>query len=168
MTTTVRLPLELRNPRVASLAGNSYFTVNGLTATDLGVWRFTNGVDGKIYGVVLLPNNLNGTPNANIGFAFMANATSNAARWAVSTKAVANGSSLNPGSLTAETAQNITVPGTANLRTDVTFPTSGNIGETVAANNILLVEIARVGSNAGDTLTVPADLVAAWLQVDLT
>lgn len=165
---TVRLPLELRNPRVASLAGNAFFTVAGLTATDLGMWRFLKDVEGRIYGVAALPSNLAGTPNANIGLAIAANATSGVTRLTVSTKSVANAASLNPASLTAETAQDITVLATAWLRKDVTFPASGSLGEAVAANSILLVEITHNGDHANDTLAVDTNLVAAWLQVDVT
>ena len=165
---TIRLPLDLRNPRVTSLAGNSFFTVSGLTAVDLGHWRFLNDVEGRVYGVVLIPPNLAGTPNANIGLALFANATSGVTRFTVATKSVANNASLNPASLTAETAQDITVPATARLRKDVTFPSSGSLGETLAASSVLLVEITHNGDHANDTLAVSTDMVSAWLQVDVT
>lgn len=166
MPTTVRVPIHLHTPRVSSGAGNVFWTVVGLTAYDLGHWQFLKA-DGKLYGQVAVPKNLSATPNAKIVLAFGANATSGAVRWQVSTKSVADGASMNPSSLTAETAQNITVPGTARLRKDVTFPASGNLAETIAADRILIVEIYRNGSNAGDTCSANAELYGAWLQCDV-
>jgi hypothetical protein len=167
MAVTVRLPIDLRNPRVSSLAGNAFFTVTGLTAVDLGFWNFVKDVDGKVYGVVVVPKNLNATPAAKIVLSIAANATTGVTRLQVSTKAVADAESLNPSALTAETAQDITVPGTARLRKDVTFPASGNLTETLAADDLLLVEIFHVGSHANDTLAQPTELYAAFLQCDL-
>jgi len=140
----------------------------GLTATDFGLWQYLNDVEGRVYGVVLLPSNLATTPNANIGLSVAANATTGSTRMTVSTKSVSNAASLNPSSLTAETALDTTVPATAWLRKDITFPASGNLGVTVVANDVLLVEITHNGDHANDTLAVPTNLVAAWLQVDVT
>lgn len=164
---TIRVPIDLRNPRVTSLAGNAFWTVEGLTAYDAGRWEFIKDEDGKVYGLVPVPKTLAGTPNGKIILVIAANATSGATRLQVSTKAIADAESLNPASLTAETAQNITVPGTAWLRKDVTFPTSGSLGETLAADDVLLVEVFHDGNDAGDTLTVATLLYAAFLQVDV-
>lgn len=164
---TVRLPIDLRNPRVSSLAGNAFFTVTGLTAGDFGYWQLGQDVDGKIYGVVPVPKNVAGTPNGKIILVISANATSGVSRLQVSTKAVADAESLNPASLTAETAQDITVPGTARLRKDVTFPSSGSLGETLAADDLLLVEVFHDGDHANDTLAVATELWAAYLQIDV-
>jgi hypothetical protein len=164
---TVRIPIDLRNPRVATLAGNSFFTVTGLTALDLGHWVLVKDVEGRIYGVVTIPKNVKATPNAKIILSITANATSGVTRLQVSTKAIADGQSMNPSSLTAETAQDITVPSTARLRKDVTFPSSGNLGETVAADSLLLVEITHLGAHANDTLAQNTELWAAYLQIDV-
>jgi hypothetical protein len=167
VATTVRVPVDLRNARVSSLAGNSFWTVRGLTAWDAGHWEFAQDVDGKAYGVVTLPKNLAGTPNAKLVLAVAANATTGVTRLQVSTKAIADTESLNPATLTAETAQDITVPGTARLRKDVTFPTSGSLGEAVAADDLLVVEFFHVGSHANDTLATQTELYSAWLQCDV-
>lgn len=163
---TVRVPIDLRNPRVTTLAGNSFFTVEGLTAWDAGRWEFVKDVEGRIYGVVAVPKDVKATANAKIILAIGANATSGVTRLQVSTKAIADAESMNPSSLTAETAQDITVPGTARLRKDVTFPSSGSLGETVAADDLLLVEITHLGAHANDTLNAATEFYSAFLQID--
>jgi hypothetical protein len=167
MATTVRLPIDLRNPRVSSLAGNTFWTLAGLTAHDLGHWEFVKSVDGKVYGVVSVPHNLSATPNASIYLACTANATTGNAQLQISEARVASGGSFNPSSLTAETAQTITVPATAYQRFDVHFPTSGSLAVTPSADDLLIVEFFRNGSNASDTLAVNLLLVGAYLQIDL-
>jgi hypothetical protein len=167
-TTTVRVPINLATPRSTSLAGTSFWTVTGLTAWDAGHWEFVKDVEGRVYGTVAIPHNVAGTPVAKIVLALGANATSGATRFTVGTKAVADGESLNPASFTAETAIDTTVPGTARLRKDVTFPASGAIGETVAADDILIVEITHNGDHTNDTLAVNTELYGAWLQIDVT
>lgn len=168
MATTVRVPIDLRAPRVSSLAGNAHWTVAALTAWDAGLWQFLKDVDGKAYGVVGVPKNLAVTPNGKIGVALAANATSGVTRWSVKTKAIADAESFNPASLTAETAQDVTVPATAYLRKDVTFPSAGSLGETLAADDLLVVEFFHEGAHANDTLAVNSLLLAAWLQCDIT
>lgn len=159
-TATIRIPIDLRNPRVSSLAGNSFFTVTGLTAWDAGHWEFVKDVDGKIYGVVSIPNNLNATPNAKIILTIAANATSGVTRLSVATNPPADGESLDPASLTGETAQDITVPATARLRKDVTF----TLTNAPAPNDLLIVEIYHEGAHVNDTLAVNTELYNTVLE----
>jgi hypothetical protein len=155
-------PVALLNPRASTLSGNSFFTVLGLTDWDAGHWEFVKDVDGKIYGLVRVsPGYVSG---GTIRLAIAANATSGVTRLIVATKAVADGESFDPGSLTDETAQDITVPATAYLRKDVTF----TLTETLAANDLLIVEIFHNGDSANgggnDTLAVNTLLFGAWLE----
>ena len=151
-------PVQLLNPRTTSLSGNSFFSVLGLTDWDVGHWEFLKDVEGKIYGVVRVPATY--ISGGVIRLAIAANATSGVTRLQIGTKAVADGESLNP-TLTDETAQDITVPGTAYLRKDVTF----TLTETLAANDLLIVEIFHDGDHTNDTLAVNTLLFAAWLDV---
>lgn len=164
MATTVRIPVHWTNPRLSSLAGNAYWTIGVLTAWDAGRWELRQDVDAKIYGLASLPPNLAGTPAASIVLAVAANATSGVTRLSLGTKAVADTESLNPASFTAETAQDITVPATARLRKDVSF----TLAETVAASDLLIVELFHEGAHANDTLAVNTELYAGWLQCDVT
>jgi hypothetical protein len=161
---TIRVPVEFRNPRVSSLGGNCFWTVAGLTDWDAGHWEFVKDVEGKLYGVVAVPANLHGTPNAKIILLLAANATTGVTRMQVGTKDVAGGESLNPASLVDETAQDVTVPATARLREDVTF----TLTNAPAANDLLLVEVFHDGDHANDTLAVNTELYAALLEVDVT
>ena len=163
MVTTVRIPIDLRNPRVATLAGNAFFNVVGLTIWDAGFWELVKDVDGKIYGVVPIPNNVAATPNGKIILSIAANATVNVTRLNIASAPIADGESLNPGSLTPETAQNVTVPGTARFRKDVTF----SLTPALVADDLLIVEIFHEGTNVGDTLLVNTELYLASLQIDV-
>lgn len=167
MATTVRLPITLLTPQESSNQGNSYFTVAGLTAYDAGHWELKNGASGNVYGLVHVPHNLSATPNAGLILTCAANATTGNVMLQVKEGSISAGASFNPASLTAETEQTITVPATAYQRFDVTFPTSGNLGVTPAADDVLLVQVFRDGGNANDTLAVALWLVEATLRIDL-
>jgi hypothetical protein len=110
-----------------------------------------------LYGQVAVPDNY--TSGGVIRLLVAANATSGVTRLQVGTKAVADGESLNP-TLTDETAQDITVPGTAYLRKDVTF----TLTETLADKDLLLVEVFHDGDHANDTLNANTLLFGAWLE----
>jgi hypothetical protein len=57
------------------------------------------------------------------------------------------------------TAQDVTVPGTALVRKDVTFSVSGLVG-----GDVLVLAIAHDGAHANDTLAVNTLLYGAWLE----
>lgn len=166
MATSV-IPIDFRNPRITSLGGNCFWTVLGLTDHDLGLWEFVKDVDGKLYGTVKVPAAIAGSPNAKIKIVVIANATSGVTRLNVANKCVADDAeSLNPASLVDDTAQDITVPGTAYLGKKVTF-TAGDLSN-IAAADIILVEVFHEGAHANDTLAVSTLLVEGWLEVDVT
>lgn len=148
--------IDLRNPRVTSLAGNSFWTVAGLTDWDFGHWEFVKDVDGKVYGV----GRCSGMTSGTIHLLIAANATSGVTRLSIGHKAIADGDSINPGSLTDITAQDITVPGTAYLAKEVTF----TITESLTNKDILIVEVFHEGAHANDTLAVNTLLLGAWLE----
>lgn len=71
------------------------------------------------------------------------------------TAPIADAESLAPGALTAEAAQTVTVPATANLRKDVRFPASGNLTPALAEGDLLLVRFFHDGASGSDTLAAP-------------
>lgn len=149
------IPIDLRNPNA-----NAFPTVAALTDWEAWHWELVKDVDGKIFGVARVPPGV--TPaSPQLILEIGANATSGVTRLSVGTKAVADGESLNPSALTQETAQDITVPGTARLRKTVTF----NITEPLAAGDLVLVEIFHEGAHANDTLAVNTELYGAYLKV---
>ena len=160
---TLRVPINLTTPRSTSLAGNSFWSVLGLTDWDAGHWEFVKDVEGKVYGQVTVPQNLAPTPNAKIVLVVGANATSGVTRLQVGAAPIADAESMNPGSLTDETAQDITVPGTAYLRKDVEF----DMATDPAAEDVLIVEVFHDGDHANDTLAVNTILWGAYLEVDV-
>ena len=154
---TRQAAVTLTNPQASANSGNSFFTVLGLTDWDAGHWEFLKDVDGKVYGMVKVPPDYSSGGALKVSIA--ANATSGVTRLGVATKAVADGESMNP-TLTDETKQDITVPGTAYLRKVVSF----TLTETLAASDLLIVEIFHEGSHANDTLAVNTLLFGAWLE----
>lgn len=167
MATTIRLPLDLRNPQINANQGNSFTNVLGLTAYEASIWEFLKDVDGKIFGFVPIPANMAATPNAAIILSLAANATSGVTRFSVATARVADGATFNVSSITSETAIDTTVPGTAYFRKDVTFPASGNLAVTPVANDIFVVQIYHEGAHANDTLAVDTYLFNAYLRIDI-
>ena len=159
---TIRIPIDLRNPRVASLAGNAFFNVLALTNYDAGIWDFVKDVQGKVYGFVTVPFNINATPNAKIVISIAANATTGVTSLQASSKNLADAATYNV-TFTAETRQDITVPATAYFRKDVSF----TLTNAPAAKDELVVEIFHDGTQAADTLAVDTLLFDAWLEIDV-
>lgn len=155
------IPVSLLTPASAVSAGNSFWSVGALTNYDLGRWEFVKDVGGKIYGQVLVPSAISTTAGSLI-LHIAANATTGVTRLSVATKAVADAESVNP-TFTAETAQDITVPGTAYLRKDVTF----TLTEALAGGDILLVQVYHEGAHGNDSLAVNTLLLGATLQVSV-
>ena len=112
-----------------------------------------------------MPAGLAGTVAPAIVLSIGANATSGVTALNVSTKAVAPDAESIDVTLTTDTEQNITVPGTARLTKAVTF-TVGDLANIVA-NDILVVGVRHDGIVAADTLAVDTELYEAWLRVDL-
>lgn len=135
----------------------------GLTAWDAGHWEFVKDVVGDVFGIVAVPHSINATPNAKIVLELAANATSGVTTMGVASKNVADGGSLNPASLTAETDVDVTVPATAYLRKEVSF----TLTNAPAADDILIVRVRHNGTATNDTLAVNTLLISAYLQVDL-
>lgn len=163
---TVALPIAL-SPHVTTNVGNCGPAILSLTAWDAAILSFVKDVDGQADGTVVIPPNLAGTPAAKIKLYLTANATSGVTRLTVAVKSVADGVTVNPGSFTAETAQDITVPATARLLKVVTFPASGSLSETLAASSLLQVTVTHNGAHANDTLAVATELLAATLVCDV-
>lgn len=164
---TVFVPLDLRNPQQASNAGNSFPNVTTLTDWEEWHWEFVIDVVGKVYGIVPVPRNLSESGNPKIVLDLLWNATSGVSTMGVACKAVGEGESLNPGALTSESDIDVSIPATARLLTRTTFPASGTLSETLAAGDLLIVEITHNGAAGNDTAAVNTELVAAYLQVDI-
>lgn len=164
MATTVRIPIDLRSPAVTANAGNSFWTVLGLTAHDFGHWEFLKDVSGQIYGLISVPTNLAVTPAAKIILSLAANATTGVTRMSVSSGAIAKtAESLNPATLTAIAAVDITVPATAYHTKEQSY----TLAAAPVADDVLLVEIDHEGAHTNDTLAVNTLLTTAYLEIDV-
>lgn len=160
-------PLQVRVPRTQTLAGNSFSSVIALTNYDWEVWEFLPSVDGAVYAWLEVPQEIAGSPTQQVVLNWAANNTTAAKQvaWLVSVANVAAGSTLNA-SLTALTQANIAVPTTAYQRVS----TAVTITNTLAAGDLLIIEIRRKGSDAvNDTLTtLNALLDSAYLALTVT
>lgn len=155
------IPVDLQNPRVSTLGGNSAWTVAALTDYDAGIWDFLKDVDGKVYGIVRVPEDYGSGGTIILSMAW--NATTGVSRLLIGTTPVADGESFNPAALTDETAQDITVPGTAYFRKDVSF----TLTPTLVAGDILLVEVFHQGSHGNDTVAVDTLMWGAFFGYDV-
>jgi len=164
-TETRRIPVQIRSPQTASNPGNAYFNIQALTNQDFGCWEYVKDVDGNTFGVVSVPPEVAGSPNAKIILIIAANATSGVTRLNTSTKCVAHDAESVNVSFTADTAQDITVPGTAYLTKKVTF-SAGDL-TNAAANDLIFVKIFHEGTHTNDTLAVNTLLIEAYLEVDV-
>lgn len=167
MADTTRIPIDFTNPGVTANPGNTWFAPVAMTAAtpdfDLGMWHMLEDAEGRIYGMVTIPNTIGGTPAAKIILVIAANATTGATRLQVSTLPVANGEGLNQ-ALTAETAETVTVENVAYETKEVT----ATLTNAPTAEDILLVEVFHDGDLAGDTLAVPTLIVRGYLEIDLS
>lgn len=157
----VRIPINLTNPRASTLQGNTFFTVLGLTDWDAGAWGFVDVVDGKVYGWVGVPKNLEASPVAEIVLSIAGPLANDSVRLNVATAFVSEGDSFDPAALTDATAQTVAMPATAYLRKDATF----TLASQPAAGDIMVVEIVRHGGAAGDTYPAIMYLVGAFLDI---
>lgn len=151
---TVQIPLALQ---VGDSTGNTFPVLYDASPHRFVVPAFLRDVAGYWYGSLRVPQDYVGTPRIVLSIA--ANATSGVTRLAVSTYAIADAESLDS-TYTTETAQDVTVPGTAYLRKDVTF----SLTSTIAAGDELIFRIDHEGANANDTLAAETLLVAAVFQ----
>jgi hypothetical protein len=146
------LPVDIRVP-----VSNVYWDSLGIGEPRyFGYWDFVKDVLGYADGFVKVPPNVT---SASIRLSVMANATSGVTRWYIRTFASADGASLSSGTADNATAQDITVPGTAYNRKDITF----TVPSTFAAGDILWVRFVHDGAHANDTLAVDTLLLGAWL-----
>jgi hypothetical protein len=156
---TRHLPIQITGPYDA----NSFPTMYLLTGYQPYVWEFVKDVDGYVFWQARVPDGLAATPNAKVVLEIIANATSGVTRLGVSSKNAADGATMNS-SLTVETEQDITVPGTAYFRKKVSF----TLTNAPAAGDLLYGNIKHAGAHANDTLAVDTLLLGAWLQVDVS
>lgn len=172
MADTTRIPIDFSSLAISHDAGNSFFNVNSLATPtpefDLGVWEMihTGDVDSYIYGTVNVPVTIGATPAAKIVLRVAANATTGNIRTQVSTRAVADGESLD-GALSDEVEVTTTMPGTAFEIKEISVPLT--VAGAPAANDTILVAFKREASDTGnDTLAANLLVVEAFLQIDLS
>ncbi len=163
-TQTERFEITECAPDTSTDPGNSFWTVSPFTAWDAPHWEFVLNVDGAVFCTITIPDSVAATPAAAIVFAISADATSGDTRFIVSSFPPADGESMNPSALTAEAAQNITVPATARFRKDAIF----TLTNAPVAGDILIVKIFHNGINAADTLGVNTEVWKIWLRIDVT
>lgn len=155
---TFQVPVALVAP---DATGNAYPALYAGTTNRQVVPAFVKDVDGSWFGHVRVPQNYVST--AKIIVAIFANATTGVSRLTMSTVKAADGATYN-GSFTAETAQDITVPATAYLRKDVTFPASGSLATALVVGDDLLIKLDHNGTHANDTVAVDTLVMEIVLQ----
>lgn len=151
---TVQIPILLTVP---DATGNGYAALLSTANIREVIAGYLKDVDGSWYGVVRVPQDYASTPK--IILRILANATSGVTRLNVHTSSFTTAEVVDA-ALTAETAQDITVPGTAYTLDDVTF----DLSTTIAAGDSLTVRVQHAGNHANDTLAVDTLLYEAVFQ----
>lgn len=151
---TKQVPVTFTTP---DATGNGYAFLLATAHIREVIPAFLKDVDGFWWGIVRVPQDYSSTPKIIVSIA--ANATSGVTTLIVASLVVAN-AAVYDAALTAETGQNITVPGTAYTRADVTF----TLSTTPTAGADLLVYVEHNGTNGSDTLAVDTLMPAAVFQ----
>lgn len=146
------VPITIETP---STDGNAFVAPVGSNTPRLYP-NFKRDASGKWRGACQVPADY--SSGGTVRISIMANATSGVTRMNVNFAFVADAESMDP-SLTAGTAQDITVPATALLRKDADFTVTG-----AAAEDVLLVEVEHAGAHANDTLAAETVLVDAVFE----
>lgn len=151
---TQPVPIELTNP---DASGNGYAAlVVGSNIRTL-VAGFVKDVVGDWWGVVRVPGNYSSAGAVVISIA--ANATSGVTTMGLASNPVTDAAGYDV-ALTAESDQDVTVPGTAYFRKDVTF----TLTPTLAAGDDLIVRIRHNGTAVNDTLAADTLMFDAVLS----
>lgn len=142
---------------VPDSTGNGYAGLLSTTNIREVIPAFLKDVDGSWYGMVRVPQDYVSTPK--LIPRILANATTGVTRINVYTS-VKGDADVVDAALTAETAQDITVPGTAYTLKDVTF----SLSTTPVAGKTLTLRIQHDGTHVNDTLAVDTLLYEAVFQ----
>ncbi len=161
-TASVHLPVNLTNPYLTADTGNSHPWLQAVTNADLGLWAFRKDVEGVVFGNVLIPPAYDSGGTLVLALATPTAATGDVLL-AVGTVAKGDGESLEPAGFTVETQQTVTIAAGTTLEL-VSFA----LTPTLAANDLVLVEVIRRGNLAGDTLDNLLELFGAWLTVTIS
>lgn len=151
MASTVQIPVAIDTPGgdVAYPVLTTDTSV-GPSATNVRRWvmAFPDGATGTATGIVRVPQDY--ASGGKIKCRFATAAITGAVSVSVATSSQTDGETFDA-ALTAEAFQSITVPGTARLNKDVTFPATGSLTPTIAAGDTLTVKVTRDGAGASAT-----------------
>lgn len=151
---TKQVPILVEAP---DSSGNGFAQLVSTANIRQLVPAFTQAVVGDWWGVVRIPQDYSSSGAVILSVA--ANATSGVAVIGLASKPIAN-SAVYDAALTAESDQNITMPGTAYTRTDVTF----TLTPTLAAGSDLLIRMRLNGTSGSNTLAATLLMFNAVLQ----
>lgn len=146
---TFEIPILLDTPDAAGAAQLEAGSLDGLANRNRNVRAFPVSVDSSWEGAARVPQNYQSA--GAVVVTAIANATTGAVRWAVSSAVAAAGASED-GAWVDEAAQTVVVPATAKIRFDTSFV----LTSVPVAGATLNVKVTRNGLNAGDTLAVRA------------
>ena len=179
MASLIRVPVDLRSPEQTGIAGNSFWTVNSGTVSQMGFWAFlgnTSGGSGTglkatggiVYGYVQVPPNTDPGSVGKLIVALGASATSAALSvWRVGTKEVQTGAAFDNPSWVNENAQAWTAPSTAWARLDLNF----TMTSATTANAILAIKLERSIAGSGsatDNCTALVGCFDLFLEITAT
>lgn len=150
MASVVQIPVAIDTPGNDPAYPVLTTDTLGATATNVRRWvmAFPDAATGTATGIVRVPQDY--ASGGKIKCRFATSATSGTVSVSVASSSQADGATFDT-ALTAEAFQSITVPGTARLNKDVTFPSSGSLTPTIVAADTLTVRVTRDGAGASAT-----------------
>ena len=157
------IPVRLRVPRSSTLGGNAAFSVTALTAWDMAAWEFADAVEGRIYGHCRMPSSLAASPNCVFTAVYAALVAGNVTLLHKYARVPAGGS-LNPATFPTAIWGPGVLSGIA-----ASYVTKELVSGpfTVAAGEMILIEITRYGADGGDTLAGTLFLLDAYVEVNI-
>lgn len=168
MAVPIDIPIDLRNPGITTNPGNSFWTVSAFTAPDFGHWEYIKDVDGDVFGLVAVPQNMAATPNAKIilWLSHTGAVSTEVTRMQVLADPVASTESI-PTSMTGVEVRDLTFAATTADKTDeFIFPATGSMTAPTAGDQ-LFVQVLHNGIHENDTLSQNTRLIAAYLRIDV-
>src|SRR3990167_5585477 len=157
MATTIRIPMELLTVQPDS--ANAFWSDRTGTTIDMGYVAYVDSGEGVSTYWATIPSNVAGTPAWNLDYYHAAN-TSGGGNVMLTSRARAMNDveELDAAYTVVSSAATFTVAVANTLNIDASSGGNFDSVVAVAANDLLLVEVNRHGSNASDTLGVQWNL----------
>lgn len=166
MATRLHIPLTLATVSLAN--ANAFWTAKDGTNFDYGHVAFADAVTGVATYYGMIPQNVASTPAWNLILHHHAESGSGGnVVLTVKAKDFATNVAKDAALTSLHTTATFAVSTSANTTITTLSGTNYDSTEAVAAGNLLVVEVSRIGGNASDTVNAQWNLAMVCLRVDI-